>query len=357
VISKEIVLEDKMKHKMVLWLFAGCFMVFGMVVVGGITRLTGSGLSITEWDVVTGTIPPLNEQQWQEEFDKYKQIPQFSVLNAHFGLEEFKFIYFWEYIHRLFGRLIGVVFLAGFVYFLRKKAISREILPRLIFMFALGGFQGFLGWYMVSSGLSENIRVSHIRLAIHLGFAFITFGYVFKTALALLFPREHAQSNPLNTYRKQSLGILLLLFAQIIYGAFTAGTKAGWIYNTWPLMGDAFMAESVPFALIKEGVSSLMYNLASIQFIHRILAYALYCWICIFGFRVLRSVHCDSGQRIACKWLIVGVHAQVLLGILTLVNQVPMWMGVLHQALAFMLFALLIFLHHRLRYATNGNRT
>lgn len=340
----------QVNKKLVLWLLTGCFMVFGMVIVGGITRLTGSGLSITEWDVVTGTIPPLSENQWEQEFEKYKQIPQYTRLNSHFGLEEFKFIYFWEYIHRLFGRLIGLVFLIGFIYFIRRKEIPTELMPRLLFMFALGGFQGFLGWYMVSSGLTENVRVSHFRLAIHLTFAFITFGYVFKTALGLIFPDKHPRASALRPMHRETGAILLLLILQIIYGAFTAGTKAGWVYNTWPLMGDSFIAESVPFAFQKSGLSSLVNNIASIQFIHRILAYGLYIWVLIFGVRILRSNNCDSGQRNAAVLMLLGIHAQVALGILTLVNQVPMWMGVLHQALAFLLFALVIFIAHRLRF-------
>ncbi|MBL7923130.1 MAG: COX15/CtaA family protein [Bacteroidia bacterium] len=320
-----------------------------MVVVGGITRLTGSGLSITEWKVVTGTVPPLNEAQWMAEFDKYKQIPQYRQVNAHFSLSDFKFIYFWEYIHRLFGRLIGVVFMIGLIYFLLKKAIPKELLPRLLFMFVLGGLQGFLGWYMVSSGLTQNVRVSHIRLAIHLTFAFITFGYIFWVALSQLYGRVSANAAALTKFRKASGILLVLLTVQIIYGAFVAGTRAGMVYNTWPRMGDEWVPVSMGFAYGKEGISSLINNLASIQFIHRMLAYLITAFILVFTVKILKESLTGS-QRKALYFLLFGVFAQVLLGIFTLLFQVPLWLGVAHQALAFFLFAGVIYLLHRLKY-------
>jgi cytochrome c oxidase assembly protein subunit 15 len=339
---------EKLNHQLITWLFAGCFLVFGMVIVGGITRLTGSGLSITEWKVITGTVPPLNEAQWLEEFDKYKQIPQYTQLNSNFTLQDFKFIYFWEYIHRLFGRLIGLVFIAGLIYFLIRKAVSRELLPRLLFMFLLGGFQGFLGWYMVSSGLTENVRVSHIRLAIHLTFAFITFGYVFWVALTLIHSRRLTGS-PIAMWVPRVKVLLVLLTLQIIYGAFVAGTKAGWTYNTWPMMGDEWVPESIFFAFQKDGISSLINNLASIQFIHRGLAYILAAYVIWFVMGVLKS-NPDPAQKRGVQLLILGIILQVVLGILTLVMQVPVWMGVTHQAVAFLLFAITIYLIRRLRY-------
>lgn len=337
-------------RRLILWLLAGCFLVFGMVIVGGITRLTGSGLSITEWKVITGTVPPLHEGQWLEEFEKYKQIPQYTQLNYNFTLEDFKFIYFWEYIHRLFGRLIGLVFLAGLVYFLIRKAVTRELLPRLMFMFLLGGFQGFLGWYMVSSGLTENVRVSHIRLAIHLTFAFLTFGYVFWVALTLIHPRRLEGNDAVSAFVPRAKFLLVLLVLQIIYGAFVAGTKAGWTYNTWPRMGDEWVPESIAFAFQRDGFSSLVNNLASIQFIHRGLAYLLTAVVIWFVAGIFRS-RADRVQRNAARLLLVGIAAQVLLGILTLIMQVPVWMGVTHQAVAFLLFAITIYMIRRLRFA------
>lgn len=341
--------HDRYKRSLLIWLFSGCFLVFGMVVVGGITRLTGSGLSITEWKVVTGTIPPLNEAQWMEEFEKYKQIPQYQQMNSHFTLSDFKFIFFWEYIHRLFGRLIGVVFMMGFVFFYVKKAIPKPLMPKLLFMFVLGGIQGFLGWYMVSSGLTQNVRVSHIRLAIHLTFAFITFGYIFKVALGEIYRQPAGNGHEVTKFRSAAVVLLVLVTLQIIYGAFVAGSHAGMVYNTWPKMGDEWVPESVGFALGKEGVSSLINNLASVQFIHRMMAYLITLFVLVLGYKIYNSG--TAALKKAVVILEAGILLQVVLGITTLLLKVPMWLGVLHQAVAFFLFAGCIYLVHRLRYS------
>ena len=350
--NQESGLSNAVQHyrsHLLTWLFTGCFLIFGMVIVGGITRLTGSGLSITEWKVVTGTLPPLNEAQWVEEFEKYKQIPQYQLVNAHFSLSDFKFIYFWEYIHRLFGRLIGFVFLGGLLFFLFKRAVPKKLLPRLLLMFALGGFQGFLGWYMVSSGLTQNVRVSHIRLAIHLTFAFITFGYIFWVALSELYNRETQNAERLKGYRNFVKGLFLLLILQIVYGAFVAGTKAGMIHNTWPTMDGAWVPESIGYAWEKDGWKSWIYNLPSIQFVHRGLAYLLVLITGIFSWKILRS-SLSVPQKNAVYFLLCGLFLQVVLGVITLLLQVPLWLGVMHQALGFMLFAGMVYLLHRLRY-------
>lgn len=343
--------HETYKRPMLIWLFAGCFLVFGMVVVGGITRLTGSGLSITEWKVVTGAIPPLNEAQWTAEFEKYKQIPQYQQMNSHFTLEDFKFIFFWEYIHRLFGRMIGVVFMIGFVFFIIKRAIPSHLLPKLLFMFVLGGIQGFLGWYMVSSGLTQNVRVSHIRLAIHLTFAFITFGYIFYTALGEIYNKPASNANGLTKYRSAATWLLVLVTIQIIYGAFVAGTKAGMVYNTWPKMGDEWIANSVFFTWQNDGTSSLVNSLATVQFIHRCIAYLITLFVAILGYKIYTASGVSSGQKSAVLLLGSGILLQVVLGITTLLLQVPLWLGVLHQAVAFFLFAGCLYLLVRLRYS------
>lgn len=338
-------ITPRLKRQLIAWYFTGCFLVFGMVVVGGITRLTGSGLSITEWKVITGAIPPLTEHQWLEEFAKYQQIPQYREMNYDFTLADYKFIYFWEYIHRLFGRLIGVVFLGGFLYFYSKGVLKGKLLTRTAFMFVLGGIQGFLGWYMVSSGLTQNIRVSHIRLAIHLVFAFITFGYIFWVALTQLYPENKTRNkNSLQTWGK---GLLIAVTIQIIYGAFVAGTKAGLIYNTWPQMGDTWMPESVGYAYVQSGLSSFINNLASVQFIHRMLAYLVTTWIVIMFVAVRKSIT-DMAIRNAATWLLGIILLQVILGISTLLLHVPVWLGVMHQAMAFFLFAGCIYFNYRL---------
>lgn len=343
--------HETYKRSMLIWLFAGCFLVFGMVVVGGITRLTGSGLSITEWKVVTGAIPPLNEAQWLTEFEKYKQIPQYQQMNAHFTLEDFKFIFFWEYIHRLFGRMIGVVFMIGFVFFVIKRAIPSHLLPKLLFMFVLGGIQGFLGWYMVSSGLTQNVRVSHIRLAIHLTFAFITFGYIFYTALGEIYNKPAANADGLTKFRSAATWLLVLVTVQIIYGAFVAGTKAGMVFNTWPKMGDEWVANSVFFTWHQDGLDSLVNSLATVQFIHRSLAYLITIFVAVLGYKIYTATVVNTGQRKAVLLLASGILLQVVLGITTLLLQVPLWLGVLHQAVAFFLFAGCLYLLVRLRYS------
>lgn len=314
-----------------------------MVIVGGITRLTGSGLSITEWKVVTGTIPPLNETQWNEAFEKYKQIPQYKLVNAGFTLHDFKFIYFWEYIHRLIGRLIGIVFIIPFFYFVLKKQINKTLMPKLIIMFLLGAWQGFLGWYMVKSGLTENIRVSHLRLALHLVNAFLTFGYIFWVTLGLIFPQKENSVGIQEKYNRLSWSLLIVVTIQIIYGAFVAGTKAGYVYNTYPKMGDEWMASSVSFTLQKNGVISLINNLASVQFIHRWLAFIVLSFI-VYIYYKMQKQSATINQQQAIHFCILAVIVQILLGIFTLLYAVPVWLGVLHQTGAFFLFACSVYL-------------
>ena len=259
------------KQNIIIWLYAGCLLVFAMVVIGGITRLTGSGLSITEWKVITGTFPPLNEIQWQEEFSKYQQSPQFQLINSGFGIEDFKNIYWWEYLHRLIGRLLGMVFIIPFFYFLIKKQISKQLLPKLIIIFLLGAWQGFLGWYMVKSGLMNAPYVSHYRLAIHLVNAFITFGYIFWVSQDLKYGTNE-NTNVSKSIKRLSILTFTLLIIQITYGAFVAGLHAGQVYNTWPMMGDEWMASSVSAAFAHDGIISLVNDISTVQFIHRTLA-------------------------------------------------------------------------------------
>lgn len=329
------------KSSLIIWLFVGCFMIFTMVVVGGITRLTGSGLSITEWKVVTGVIPPLSQAEWEMEFFKYQQIPQYQLINSHFTLDDFKFIYFWEYIHRLIGRTIGLVFLYGLITYYMRGVISKQLMPRLLFMFVLGGIQGFLGWYMVSSGLTENVRVSHIRLAIHLTFAFITFGYIFWVALTQLFPVKYANSNAYTRYKKYGWTLLGLVILQVIYGAFVAGTKAGMVYTTWPTMEGEWIPESMTYMLQKDGISSLINNLASVQFIHRSLAYLITIIVVALILKVWKDKQLEAGQKKSAYALGGLVVLQIILGIYTLLNSVPVTLGVIHQATAFLCLQLL----------------
>ncbi|MCZ2140460.1 MAG: COX15/CtaA family protein [Bacteroidia bacterium] len=337
----------KTNRAIIIWLYTGCFLVFAMVVVGGITRLTGSGLSITEWNVITGSIPPMSEQHWQEEFLKYQQSPQFKHINSSFQLHDFKAIYWWEYLHRLIGRLMGIIFIVPFLYFLAKKQISKSLLPKLIFIFILGAWQGFLGWYMVKSGLVNQPYVSHIRLAIHLMNALITFGYIFWVTLDL--KREHTlERNFASPAIKQlSIFTFIVLNIQIIYGAFVAGLKAGLIYNTWPKMGNEWIATTVHNAVHQHGWLSLVEDRPTIQFIHRTVA--ILVLILVYYIWSNRHKHkwvLNDRQKQATSYAMVFLSIQVLLGIFTLLYHVPIWLGVVHQAGAFFIFAAMLYQIH-----------
>ena len=214
----------KDNNKVIIWLLTGCFLIFIMVVIGGITRLTHSGLSISNYKLISGTIPPLNETEWQTAFDLYKQYPEYQKLNNQFSLQDFKDIYFWEWLHRFIGRMLGLVFFVPFLYFLIKKQLTKSTIKKSIVLLLLGAFQGFLGWYMVKSGLVDNPDVSHYRLAAHLTTAFITFAYTFWVALDIMFPNRK-QIN--KRFRNLVRVGLVILFVQIIYGAFVAGLDAG----------------------------------------------------------------------------------------------------------------------------------
>ena len=239
-----------------------------MVVVGGITRLTHSGLSISNYKLISGVIPPTNDVEWQAAFDLYKQYPEYKKLNNHFALQDFKDIYFWEWLHRVIGRFIGLVFLLPFLYFLITKQLTKPTIKKAIILLGLGAFQGFMGWFMVKSGLVDNPDVSHYRLAAHLLTAFITFAYTFWVALDLIFPTKINKS--FRNFIRFALAVLLL---QIIYGAFVAGLDAGYIHNHWPMMSEGkFMHETV---YIEQSpiYKNFIEGKSGVQFVHRILAY------------------------------------------------------------------------------------
>lgn len=338
------------KKFIIAWLGSGCFLIFFMVIIGGITRLTGSGLSITEWKLIRGTIPPLNEQQWNEEFDNYKKIPQYQLQNYHFTLTDFKTIFWWEYIHRLLGRLIGLVFIIPFLWFYFTKQLDKALLRKSLFLFFLGGLQGFLGWYMVKSGLTENVRVSHIRLAIHLTTAFITFGFTFWFMLDIIHTHKINKHIFLSCLTALSIFILFFVLIQIIYGAFTAGLKAGHIYNTFPMMDDEWIAEAVTFSLQQDGLSALINNIAVVQFVHRYTAWIIAALIVYVWFISRNKKTLTQQQKNALHFSFVIVAAQFLLGVFTLLYNVPVTLGIIHQSGAFFLFAAIIYQLHVLNY-------
>lgn len=334
----------KQDRPVVIWLFSGCILIFIMVVVGGITRLTNSGLSMTDWHLVTDTFPPMSEEKWNAAFEAYKQFPEYKLINSQkeFTLEDYKYIYFWEWFHRFIGRIIGVVFIIPFLYFLLKKRLSGHTVRQCLILLGLGALQGFFGWFMVKSGLVDNPDVSHFRLALHLVTAFITFAYTFWVALDLIYPeRRHAHA--LRTLSRFALAILLV---QIIYGGFVAGLNAGLVHNHWPLMSDGkFIHESV-WLERDSVVLALTEGKSGVQFVHRTLAYFVVgamVWLYIRSRRYALSAPLKNGLNA----LVMLVALQFILGVLTLLTGVPLWLGLLHQVMAFLLLSSMVFVLHR----------
>ena len=329
----------------VYWLLLGCLLIFIMVAIGGMTRLTHSGLSMVEWTLF-GNSPPSTEVAWQEMFDKYKQYPEYQLVNFNFGLEEFKRIFWWEYIHRMFGRMIGLVFIIPFIWFWLKGKLINDLKPKLIFLLVLGGFQGLLGCYMVKSGLIKDPDVSHYRLAMHLTTAFLTFAYTFWLALGLIYPKPEVRHKGM----KGVFGLLLaVLLIQIVWGAYVAGLNAGKIYNTWPLMGGEIMPESV--LSMKPWITNWIENLAGVQFFHRYVAYLVVA-IVVYAFVVSRKMSLGKSQQKGLQFLLVAVLFQFFLGVFTLLYAVPVSLGLLHQLGAFVLLGATIFCLHRFSKTT-----
>ena len=321
----------------ILWLFTGCTLIFTMVIVGGITRLTGSGLSMVDWKLFMGAIPPLNYQEWMEAFEQYKQYPEYKERNFMFTLADFKKIFFWEYIHRMLGRFIGLVFIIPYIYFIVRKRFSKKLFIQCTILLFMGSLQGFFGWWMVKSGLVDRPDVSHIRLATHLITAFLTFSYTFWILLSLLFPeKEHYNKLLYNS----SIFLFFIVVLQIIYGAFVAGLDAGKIYNTWPKMHEQWIAESV-YAMTPVW-SNFVNGLAGVQFIHRWLAYIVLA-IVIFMFFKSRNFNLSKIEVNAINIVSIVVFLQVVLGVITLIYGVPIWLGVIHQLGAFLLLASTVF--------------
>ena len=329
----------------IYWLLSGCVLLFIMVTVGGITRLTNSGLSMTDWHLVTDTFPPLTDEKWQAAFEEYKKFPEYQKINIHndFQLSDYKFIYFWEWFHRFIGRIIGLVFIVPFVYFLIKKKLNSETIKKCVILLGMGAFQGFLGWFMVKSGLIDNPDVSHFRLSLHLTFAFITFAYTLWVALDIIYPSKNEVILPL---RKLARIALVFLIIQIIYGGFVAGLNAGLIHNHWPLMSDGqFLHESV--ILEKDSwLLRLTEGKSGVQFVHRMMAYVVVGLILFLYFKS-KKFTLSNQQQNGLNLLVVIVFLQFLLGVFTLLFSVPLWLGLTHQIMAFILLATMTYTLHR----------
>lgn len=322
------------------WLLFIALLVFVMVVVGGITRLTESGLSITQWNPVSGAVPPLNEADWVREFTLYKGTTEFQTVNRHMTLGDFKFIYFWEYFHRLIGRVIGLAFALPFAWFAWKRAIPGGYGWRLGALLALGALQGAIGWWMVASGLVNRVDVSHIRLAVHLLNAFFIIGGLVWTALDLQALVRNPQARPA---RLSGFAVfaLLMLAIQLCLGAFTAGLRAGYAFDSWPLMGDRLFPEGVP--MLSPLWRNIVDNPIVVQFAHRWFAWAAAGTLVILALRAQRA-----GGKGAAHAVMTLVALQIMLGIATLLSGVSLWIAVSHQAVGSLLVAAAVVSCHRL---------
>jgi len=327
------------------WLFACCALVFAMIVVGGVTRLTHSGLSITEWAPILGTLPPLSDAQWHEAFLKYQQTPEFRLVNSAMTLDAFKGIYWWEYVHRLLGRVIGAAFLLPYLWFLARRRVPAGYAVKLLGIFALGGLQGALGWYMVRSGLVDDPRVSPFRLTAHLGLAFAIFGAMLWVAMSLRAPgiARHRRASPAPCGHARAA--VALIFAMVLTGGFVAGIRAGFAYNTFPLMNGHIVPPEI-FMLVPTW-TNFFWNMATVQFDHRIVALSLAIVVPWLWWRVRRLP--NAGARSAANALFAMLALQIALGIATLLLVVPLPLAALHQAGAVVLFALALRLAHALR--------
>ncbi|MDP1952341.1 MAG: COX15/CtaA family protein [Betaproteobacteria bacterium] len=333
---------------MAAWLLICCALVFTMVVVGGVTRLTHSGLSIVEWQPIVGTLPPVNDAQWLEAFDKYKLTPEYRQVNHGMSVAEFKSIFWWEYFHRLLGRLIGVVFLLPLLWFWFRKRIDRPLALKLAGIFALGGLQGAMGWYMVKSGLVDDPRVSQYRLAAHLGLAFVLFGLMFWTGLGMLQPRTAKFAvSPAPTFTHR-LGnwLVALVFIMVLSGALVAGIRAGLAYNTFPLMNGHLLPPEM--FLLDPWYLNFFSNMATVQFDHRLGAWLLAFVVPWFWMQSRREA-LPPRARLAIHLLLGMLALQIGLGIATLLLVVPVPLAAAHQGGAVLLLGAALLANHSLR--------
>lgn len=333
---------------MATWLFACCALVFAIIVVGGVTRLTHSGLSITEWQPIVGTLPPLSQADWEVAFAKYRETPEYREVNRGMSLEAFKTIFWWEYAHRLLGRIIGVAFLVPFVWFLARKRVPRGYGWPLAGVFVLGGLQGALGWYMVKSGLVADPRVSQFRLTAHLSLAFAIFGAMLWIAMSLSWPtRARLPAPAQRSARRWAIGIVLLVFAMVVTGGFVAGIRAGFAYNTFPLMNGALVPPEI--MLLEPAWRNFFWNMATVQFDHRLGAWLLFFTVPVLWWKLNRIPGLPQRATRGGNALAAMLAVQIALGIATLLLVVPLPLAALHQAGAVVLFALALNVAHALR--------
>ena len=330
----------------VAWLLACCALVFAMVVIGGVTRLTHSGLSIVEWQPIVGTLPPLSEAQWLETFGKYQLTPEYRKVNHAMNLDEFKGIFWWEYFHRLLGRVIGIAFLLPLLWFWLRGRIGPSLALRLAGIFVLGGLQGAMGWYMVKSGLVDDPRVSQYRLTAHLLIALAIFAAMLWTALGLLYPRNEAASAPQPRLRRFSWIVTASIAYMLVTGGFVAGIRAGLAYNTFPLMNGHLVPPEI--FLLDPWYLNFFNNMATVQFDHRLGAWLLALLVPWFWWSARRAA-LGARAQLAVNLLLGMLVLQIALGIATLLLAVPVALGAAHQGGAVLLLGAALLTNHALR--------
>ncbi len=338
--------SDKRNNRQIaIWLFLVCAMIFCMVIVGGVTRLTESGLSIVQWKPISGIIPPIGEEAWQQEFETYKQFPEYQKINRGMSLDEFKGIFFWEYTHRLLGRLIGLVFFVPFVFFLIRRQVSASLKPKLWLMFFLGGLQGALGWWMVKSGLVDHPDVSHYRLTAHLGLAILIYLYIFWVATGLVMERRTSTIGMGKRPARSIVFLVWLIFLQILLGGLVAGLNAGMIYNTWPMMEE----QLIPAGLysMTPWYMNIFENIMTVQFNHRMVGYLIGLWAIFVWYKTLRDSHVY--MRMSGHLMVLTVLGQGILGIYTLIYMVPIPLAAAHQGGAVVALSAALLLLRRAR--------
>jgi heme a synthase len=332
------------RRAVALWLLLCAAMVLAVVVVGGVTRLTHSGLSIVEWQPLVGAIPPLSTADWEALFARYRETPEFRLVNFDIGLEGFKRIFWWEYAHRLLGRVTGAVFLIPFLWFLARGRLERSLAWKLAGVFVLGALQGALGWVMVQSGLVDDPRVSHFRLTAHLGVALAIFAAELWIALDLLAPAERGRGATASF--PVALAIAGVVFVMALSGGMVAGLRAGSAYNTFPLMNGHFVPPEI--LTLEPWWKNFLYNMATVQFVHRAIAWLLIVLVPWFWWRTL-AARLELRQRLPCHLLLAALALQVALGVATLLLAVPVALAAVHQAGAVMLLGISLWAANELR--------
>ncbi|GAB3280618.1 COX15/CtaA family protein [Parahaliea aestuarii] len=332
-------------HQIAAWLMLCAAVVFGMIILGGVTRLTNSGLSMVEWKPLMGVIPPLSDEAWQQTFDKYKAYPEYQKINRGMDLDGFKSIFLYEYLHRLLGRTIGVLFFFPMLFFMLRQRVPAGMQPKLWLLFLLGGCQGLLGWYMVKSGLVDNPHVSQYRLTAHMGLAVLIYAFMLWLIFDLRFarPPKGGANGPLAGW---SLVLVALVYLMILSGALVAGTKAGFAYNTWPLMGTGFVPPGL-YSGVPPWLDAFE-DITTIQFNHRIFAYCLTVLIPVFAVLAWRRAP-RPRVRLAVLLLVLALLLQLGLGISVLLLHVPVSLAAAHQGGAVILLSAALFLAHTLR--------